>query len=144
MPSPQPKRWEDYPEPVLDSGSGCLRWQGTHDRSGYGTLGRRGRVHRIAWEREHGPIPEGMVIDHVAARGCVWKDCVNVQHLEPVSIGENSRRGTRLQAQLARTHCPANHPYTPENTYWQGTKRSCKKCRHDVVRRIRAKKKERA
>lgn len=138
------KSWEDYPDPVVDTGSGCLRWQGPHNPRGYGTFGDHGIAHREAWERENGPIPEGMTIDHVRARGCIWRDCILTAHMELVTRGENARRGRRIAAQLARTHCPANHPYTPENTYWQGTKRSCKKCRHDAVRRIRAKKKEAA
>jgi hypothetical protein len=138
---PLAKAWEDYPEPLVDSGSGCLRWQGPHTPRGYGTFGRRGSAHRAAWEREHGLIPEGLTVDHVAARGCIWKDCVLTAHMELVTRAENVRRSNRITAQMARTHCPENHPYTPENTYMQGTKRSCRKCRHETVRRLRAKQK---
>jgi HNH endonuclease len=57
--------------------------------------GRRGRyfyAHRVAWEAEHGPIPEGMVIHH----RCETKSCINVEHMELVAHREHmSRHRTR-------------------------------------------------
>lgn len=58
----------------------------------YGSLtisGRRHAAHRVAWILAHGrDIPEGLFIDHL----CCNKRCVNAEHLEAVTPGENVRR----------------------------------------------------
>lgn len=128
----QRKEWEDYPAPVRDPDTGCLRWQGTHHSAGYGLIGHR-YAHIVAYEREVGPVPEGMELDHVAKRGCKYRDCVETAHLEPVTHAENIRRSQKIIDQIARTHCPAGHEYTPENTRVRvtasgGTKRDCRAC----------------
>ena len=68
---------------------GCLVWTGMRAPGGYGALRAEGRmvlVHRYAWERENGPIPEGMQVDHK----CWNKACANVEHLRLASPSENS------------------------------------------------------
>jgi hypothetical protein len=79
---------------VTDTGfeSPCHLWQkwitpGGYGRD-YGADGRLTYAHRIAYERERGPIPEGLEIDHV----CEQRACVNVSHLEAVTKRENCRR----------------------------------------------------
>jgi hypothetical protein len=47
-----------------------------------------GYAHRIAWELEHGPVPEGLTLDH----RCRVRHCVNPSHLEPVSHQVNCQR----------------------------------------------------
>ena len=79
----------------------CRLWTGCTNSRGYGVIsdsGKRALVHRVAWQLENGPIPDGMTIDHVWDRGCRYKTCALVAHLEPVTIGENNRRG--LNARL--------------------------------------------
>lgn len=102
----------------------CLIWPGATQR-GYGAIRnyeteKPARTHRVVYEHEIGPIPEGMVIDHVRPL-CNSRRCVNVKHLEVVSLGENTRRGAdynpAILARRATTHCPQGHEYTPENTY---------------------------
>ena len=124
---PLTKGWDQYPQPVRDPASGCLRWQGTHHSQGYGLVGHQ-YAHRVAWEREVGPIPEGHQIDHVKARGCVYRDCVAIEHLEPVTQAENLRRIDRIQDQLARTHCPKGHAYAGDNLIIRRGKRECRTC----------------
>lgn len=89
----------------------CLVYVGSGDY-GYGTFwggDRNYRAHRYAWELEHGPIPDGMVIDHV----CHIRSCVNVEHLRLATLTENARSRTRKR----------NYPYprgvqrTPEGRY---------------------------
>ena len=68
-------------------------WQRARGRKGYGVLGRapKGRSHlarRVYYERVHGPIPDGLQIDHL----CRNKSCVNPAHMEPVSGRTNLRR----------------------------------------------------
>jgi hypothetical protein len=40
-----------------------------------------------------GPIPEGKVLDHKKSSGCRHRDCGNPDHLEPVTVKENTYRG---------------------------------------------------
>lgn len=71
------------------------------DRDGYCTAtnasGKAKHVHRRAYEDVHGPIPEGMVADHL----CGNRACCNVAHLQPVLPRENVRRSrnTKLTQQ---------------------------------------------
>lgn len=82
---------------TVDEETGCWNWNGamlaTTGRNQYGRLhqGKHKRVlaHRWAYERLRGPIPEGLVIDHL----CRNTKCVNPDHLELVTIAENNRRG---------------------------------------------------
>ncbi len=55
-------------------------------------------AHRWAYEFLVGPIPEGLVLDHVYERGCRHRHCVNPDHLEPVTDGENTRRGVEARS----------------------------------------------
>lgn len=104
------------------------------NRDGYGriSVGNRNRlVHRVAWELDNGPIPEGLTIDHVKARGCRHKTCANVRHLEPVTCKVNVLRGeTVTAANAAKTHCGNGHPFDEANTYWRpdGKGRDCRAC----------------
>lgn len=75
----------------LDEASGCWIWEGALHVYGYGKFYRnqkRDPAHRVGWELYKGPIPSGMVLDHLCRR----KNCVNPDHLEPVTVAENTRR----------------------------------------------------
>lgn len=70
------------PEP----NSGCWIWTGTLSPMGYGILSVRGvsrSAHRLAWELQRGPIPDGLVACHKCDMPC----CINVDHL---FIGTNA------------------------------------------------------
>lgn len=128
--------WEDYPEPVRDEATGCLRWQGPHHSHGYGKIGVKGYAHRIAYERSIGPIPPGLTVDHVWERGCRHLDCVEPTHLEAVTRAENSRRSRVIREALTRTHCVNGHLYTTANTHI--TRQGHRKCREcDRVGHVR-------
>lgn len=69
----------------------CLIWTGPRDADGYGWTrvgGKHTFAHRLAWEREHGPIPEGVEIDH---RLHCDRACVECSHLRQASRAENRR-----------------------------------------------------
>ena len=125
---------------------GC--WVGSWgtNRRGYAHIKVKGKnvgVHRVAYEAFVGPIPAGMEIDHVAANGCVNRNCFNPDHLEVVTHAENIARSTPYRP----THCPAGHALTDDNVRQVRTKggkyvgRRCRACFNEKLRKAR---KERA
>lgn len=115
----------------------CWRRSAAPDAGGYGQFyfeGTMRRSHRVSYMMFVGPIPDGLTIDHVRARGCRFRDCVRPSHLEAVTNRENVLRSRNMAAVNARvTHCPAGHAYTQENTYvirraGGRTARQCKTC----------------
>jgi hypothetical protein len=123
------RKWTEVPEPVWDGD--CLRWRGTIGRAGYGQYGKPAtRIHRLVWELFVGPIAAGMTLDHVYDRGCRFRDCIRITHLEEVSWGENARRGQVIRGRINQTHCKRGHEFTPDNTIWGAGKNSnCRGCR---------------
>lgn len=95
---------------VVDLGYLTPCWIWLHARCGeYGCVWRhtdRRRApkyaHRLSYEHHVGPIEEGLTIDHL----CETKLCVNPDHLEPVSSGENSRRAARRESTRRRPRKP--------------------------------------
>lgn len=122
---------------TFDQSSGCLLWSGTVLSTGYGQImvnGRKLHVHRVMWEMFEGPIPEGLVLDHVKDRGCVNQHCASIAHLEPVTVRENTLRGTAPSALNAvKSHCQKGHPFDAENTYMNPSngQRVCRICKRD-------------
>ena len=115
--------------------TGCWHWTSTITTEGYGQFwfNRRPRLaHRFAYEMMVGPIPEGLVIDHL----CRVRHCVNPSHMEPVTPAENNARGLSLSAANARkTHCKHGHPFTVDNTrFTPAGDRECLTCRRRIDR----------
>jgi hypothetical protein len=109
--------------------SGCWLWTGATAKNGYGWL-HKTPAHRLVYETATGTyIPAGMDLDHL----CRVRNCVNPEHLEPVTRSENLRRGMGAemlrQRFRAQTHCRHGHEFTPGNTYinMKGH-RCCREC----------------
>lgn len=104
----------------------CIIWTGSVTSRGYGSFSIHSTsflAHRMAWEDVHGPIPDGMTIDHL----CRVRNCINVSHLEMVTRAENIRRARPL---LVRGECWKGHPIRSEddiNTRPSGH-RECREC----------------
>jgi hypothetical protein len=108
----------------------CFRFAGSLQSGGYGLVSvnnKRVLVHRYVWEQERGDIPSGLVIDHM----CRNRACCNPDHLRVVTMQVNATEnvvGVCWQIHAAKTHCPAGHEYSEENTlHYQG--RECRMCR---------------
>jgi hypothetical protein len=121
----------------------CLVWTGARNSKGYGQTSisrRRVFTHRVMFEVEKGPIPEGFQIDHL----CRNPSCCDPSHLEAVTPRENTIRGNaglhRKIETEAMTHCKRGHQYSEENTYVsKHGKRQCRICRNALQNARRAK-----
>lgn len=141
---PQPLKARFYPRVSLPDSNGCMLWRGATNGKGYGQLQTNRKnmyAHRIAYSLMKGDIPEDMVLDHL----CRNTACVNPDHLEPVTVKENARRGIIAEVNRnrasKRTHCRRNHPLTPDNIVnRKDGVRACRTCANDLQRELRRKK----
>jgi hypothetical protein len=134
-----PVRFQDK---VEINKEGCWAWMASRDRDGYGRFWHQGNMrnaHRFSYTWLVGPIPDNMVIDHYRTNPgprnapCL-RGCVNPEHLEVVTKGENT---LRTEYWSSKKQCPKGHNYSVENTYIytraSGVKeRQCKICRKKI------------
>lgn len=114
-------------------------WMAGKFSDGYGafavTREKPSKAHRVSYEWENGPIPDGLVPDHQChdpkacylGDECPHRACVNPGHVKLVTSAENTRRQTRHPPK-PRTHCGNNHLLSDENTRWYRGKLICKLC----------------
>jgi len=130
----------------VDPETGCWVWQ-LNLIQGYGHY--RGQpAHRASWEAFVGPLKAEEHLDHVCRnRACVRPE---PEHLEPVSKAENNRRAIEHVQQSpdevvhhgAKRWCKRGHAFDDSNTGVDRLgKRYCKKCRHEALKRWRAREK---
>lgn len=117
-----------YPEPM----SGCWLWTGSVSSGGYARTwvdGRAQNASRVIYRAIVGPIQAALELDHL----CRNVNCVNPEHLEPVTHQVNTLRGVGPTARHARkTHCLRGHPYDETNTYRDRKGRRCRACANDA------------
>lgn len=117
---------------------GCLLSTYSRGSHGYVQIGwwQDGRSHtrlghRVLWEAEHGPIPDGLTVDHGGA--CRNPGCLDTAHMRLMPNVDNARDNATANRLAAQTHCLRGHRYTPETTRidrngW----RSCLTCRREM------------
>jgi hypothetical protein len=102
----------NYLKKIIKHSDGCWDWVGAIT-AGYGTIRVEGKhvpTHRFVYEKlKKVKIPSGYVIDHL----CKNTRCVNPDHLEVVTHGENTSRGIHQQ----RKYCKHGHELTDDNVY---------------------------
>lgn len=108
----------------------CWLWKGARTSRGYGqkSVASKGRqAHRVVWEVTRGPVPKGLVLDHL----CRVRHCVNPDHLEPVTQRVNVLRGEAPAARLAAaTECKRGHAFDVANTRRRPDgSRECRTCK---------------
>ena len=120
----------------VDKTATCWLWVAGKDSKGYGTFwigdATRG-AHRVSYELTHGTIPAGLELDHL----CRVRNCVNPDHLEPVTHIVNTRRSPFVISTVnsTKTHCLRGHLFDEANTYItpRGT-RNCRECKRAAGR----------
>lgn len=121
----------------------CWPWKGAVNKvTGYGVFGRGpGKLvvaaHVVAMEFfADEAVPKGMTVDHVRARGCVRRDCVNPAHLEVVPPGVNSLRALDSPPSInaRKTACPRGHSYSVHGYTRPNGWRYCRTCANEQQR----------
>ena len=77
---------------VIDPVKGCWIFQGARTNRGYAKIYYKGRlrlVHRALFEDMHGELPDDIDVRH----SCDNPPCCNPDHLDPVTVRENTLRG---------------------------------------------------
>lgn len=115
------------PEPT----TGCWLWTGAKTPNGYGQFHLGDRLvtaHRASFEHHVGPVPDGLELDHVRARGCATRACVNPDHLEVVTRRENILRGDAAARRRATTKAVCSRGHDRTDSY----NRQCRECRRQL------------
>lgn len=92
------------------------------------------QAHRWVWELINGPIPEGLVIDHL----CSNRKCVALDHLRLVTQQENIMAGKHSIDN--RSHCNQGHPFEGNIMVRKNGRRECAECNRQRAKAYYAKK----
>lgn len=114
--------------------NGCWEWTAS-SWGGYGMFRyeRGNKAHRFSYEYYNDTMLNSLNIDHL----CNNKKCVNPEHLEAVTRGENSKRRNLNEYEYKKkTHCKNNHiisdnAYLRPDGYFEC--RTCKQNRYNKM-----------
>lgn len=137
IPNTEADLWENINVGLPDH---CWRFQMCVSSRGYGRFsigGHRDYAHRLVYGICHGPIPSGLVVDHICHNedksckggpGCEHRKCCNPYHMELKTSRGNLVASHNYPGNI--TICSFGHEFTEENTYWRpdGKGRQCRTC----------------
>lgn len=112
----------------VDQSGDCWLWTDVPQSAGYGMFhlnGRRVLAHRLSYELNVGPIPDGHEIDH---RPTCPKNCVNPAHLRAVTHKQNLEN--RAGAPVNSTSGVRGVSWWSARSCWKGTVTHCGKHFH--------------
>ncbi len=105
---------------------GCAVWGGRIGKDGYGvhwSHGKATRAHIAVWTEANGPVPDGLVLDHL----CSNPLCVRLCHLEAVSQRENLfRRRQTYRVRIPK--CQHGHDMKLNGMNMPTGGRVCRRC----------------
>ncbi len=110
---------------------GCHLFAGKLDRDGYGVVWRGNhatRAYVAAWTQVHGPVADGLVLDHLCRR----RACIALHHLEPVTKSENALR-MRWAYRVRKRRCPRGHDMSINAIVTKEGGRVCRTCNHEAA-----------
>lgn len=117
---------------AINEDSGCWEWTGPLNQEGYGVClhrGRRTSPHRLVAFLFNPEADRRLTVDHV----CRNRKCVNPNHLEIVTLRENTLRMWQFRVKTGnagtnRTHCSRGHELTEDNVRWSKGRKRCRTC----------------
>ena len=119
----------------VDMAGDCWIWKAATIK-GYGSFKfekKRTYAHRTSYQLTKGPIPEGLVINHL----CENPLCVRPSHLEAVTQHANLMYSdTPMRRNKLKTHCVNGHEFSDDNTYISPKGyRKCRQCQRKMWKR---------
>lgn len=114
----------------------CWVWKGLRSPNGYGVFGQKVYAHRWTYAEMVGPIPRGMVIDHI----CRNRACVNPSHLRLATKRQNSLENS--ESPIAKNHkkesCPTcGGAYETRKNGWRFCRPCCNENWRNTYARIK-------
>ena len=92
----------------VEKGAGCWLWTGARTKAGYGLFTadyKNVYAHIWSYERHHGPVPDGHIVDHTChdpkdcpgGNDCPHRACCNPEHLVAVQrrVNTSNERSAR-------------------------------------------------
>ena len=84
------------------------------------------KVHQLVMEAFVGPRPEGLEVCHYDGDGS--NNRLDNLRYDTRAANQQDRLRHGRHNMANKTHCPADHEYTPENTYMYRGERICRAC----------------